>query len=503
VASIGYSQTPTADRSLDRLAEAANAISENQLARAEQLLNSVLATSRNDADALNLLGVVRAKQNRVSDAERLLRRALSSSPSHVGAHINLAELLISHDRSEEAMSILLSAYKLVPSRPEINLNLARLYGAKRNYAQAYEHLRLVPPEAFNDDYFLLMVRSLAALKRMQELSELARQFQQSNSDNAEARAEFATLLVKAGLHDDALTILNTGRRTSASFPILYALGIASLAAKQYDKAEQALTSALTLQPDDVATLRALAQVARITGNFEKALSHLIRARRIAPDSSAVLYDFGATTLQMGLVLDALPVFEQLHRDYPQEPAYLYALAAAYWTKGEVAAATRLMNSYVNLQPDVASGWYLLGAALLRQDRTSEAQTALQRSLSLKADPDTEYLLGVSLEKAANHIAAIERFRNVIKSRPDHAAAHAALGTAYREAENYAEARVELERAVELDANDLRANYQLGLVYAKLGLKEAAQKMFDRADVLRKQQHEQERVILKLIDAPEP
>src|SRR6185295_9076458 len=200
IASITHAQTN--DVNLSRLAEAVNAINETQLARAEQLLNSVLATSRNDADALNLLGVVRAKQNRVSDAERLFRRALSSLPSHIGAHLNLAELLISHDRSEEAMSILLSAYKLVPSRPEINLNLARLYGAKRKYAQAYEHLRLVPPEAFNDDYFLLMLRSLVALKRMQELSELARQFQQSNSDNAEARAEFATLLVKAGLHDD-------------------------------------------------------------------------------------------------------------------------------------------------------------------------------------------------------------------------------------------------------------------------------------------------------------
>jgi tetratricopeptide (TPR) repeat protein len=162
-----------------------------------------------------------------------------------------------------------------------------------------------------------------------------------------------------------------------------------------------------------------------------------------------------------------------------------------------------MNSYVALQPRDPSGWYLLGAALLRQERTSEAQSALQRSQSLKADPDTEYLLGVSFEKANNRTAAIEIFKKVIQSHPEHAAAHAALGTAYRETGNYAGARTELERAVELDANDLRANYQLGLVYAKLGEKEAAKKMFDRADELRKRQHDQERVILKLIDAPQP
>jgi len=77
----------------------------------------------------------------------------------------------------------------------------------------------------------------------------------------------------------------------------------------------------------------------------------------------------------------------------------------------------------------------------------------------------------------------------------HAAAHAALGAAYREAGNYDEARLELERAVELDSNDLRANYQLGLVYAKLGQKDAAKRMFDRADELRTRQRDQERVMV--------
>jgi len=503
IASIGHAQTPTADPNLDRLADAANAIGGNQFAHAEELLNSVLATSPNDADALNLLGVVRAKQNRIADAERLFRRAISSLQSHVGAHINLAELLISHDRSEEAMPILLSAHKLAPSRPEINLNLANLYITKSNYSQAYEHLRLISPETFNDRYFVLMLRSLLGLKRTQELRELVNQFRQANSADAETQAEFATLLVKAGFHDEALIILNTARQTSPSFPILYALGIANLAVKQYDKADESLTLALAFQPQDVATLRALARVARVTGNFEKALSHLIQARRIAPNSPGLLYEFGTTTLEMGLVLDALPVFEQLHRDYPREPAYLYGLAAAHWKKGEVGETTRLMNSFILLQPRSPSGWYLLGASLLRQEKTSEAKAALERSLSLKVDPDTEYLLGVIFEKSGNRNSASEMFRKVVQSSPNHAAAHASLGTAYREAGNYAEARRELERAIGLDANDLRANYQLGLVYAKLGEKEAAQKMFDRAEELRKRHREEETVILKLIDEPSP
>ena len=130
----------------------------------------------NDPDALNLLGVVRAKQNRPAEAEQLFRRALARSPAHVSAHINLGELLLTTNRSQEAMVILLRAHKLAPTRPDINLNLGRLYLEKNNYQQAREHLRLVPREAFNDDYFLLSLRTLIGLKQTDEVRNLDREF---------------------------------------------------------------------------------------------------------------------------------------------------------------------------------------------------------------------------------------------------------------------------------------------------------------------------------------
>jgi Flp pilus assembly protein TadD len=466
---IVQAQTATGDINLERLAQAVSAISENRLSQAEELLNSVLAALPNDADALNLLGVVRAKQDRRAEAERLFKRALTRSPSHLGAHINLGELLLTTNRSSEAMTILLRAHKLAPNRPEINLNLARLYAEKANYQEAHKFLRLVPREAFN-------------------------------SETDKSKAEFALLLSKGGFNEEALGILNDAQQKT--FPVLYALGVVKAAQKQFEQAEEYLNAALAIKPDDVSTLRALARVARLNGNLEKALSHLVKARRLSPNSPAVLYDFGITTFQMDLFLDALPVFEQLHRDRPREPAYLYALAAVRWRKSETGETARLMNSYIALKPSDPAGFYLLGAALLQQDSFVKARAALERSLNLKADPQTEYLLGVTLEKLGQRSAAIETFQRVIRTQPNHAAAHAALGSAYREAGNYAEARVALQRAVELDPNDLRANYQLGLVYAKLGDNEAAKRLFARADDLRAQQRNQESVVLKLTDPPQ-
>ena len=503
VAPILHAQTTDSDINLRRLADAVKAINESQLAPAEELLNAILKTAPNDPDALNLLGVVRAKQSRATEAERLFRRALARSPSHLSAHINLGELLLNNNRPAEAMPILLRAHKLAPDRPEINLNLARLHADKDSYQQAYDYLRLVTRENFSDDYFLLMARSLMALKRTNDLPALIAEFRELSPEAPETHAAFAMQLAKGGFNDDALRILNAAyQKSPTSFPVLYGLGLITAGLKQFDKADQYFSAALAIKPDDVATLRALARVARSNGNLEKSLSHLVEARRLAPNSPAVLYDFGVTAFQMDLFLDALPVFERLHRDHPREPAYLYGLAAVRWRKGETVETARLMNSYITLQPRDASGYYLLGAALLRQDLFVEAQAALKRSFSLKADPETEFLLGVASEKLGDRAAAIETFRRVIKARPDHAAALSALGAAYREAGNFTEAQAALERAVELDQNDLRATYQLGLVYSKLGNSEAAKRMFARADDLRGQQRNLESVVLKLIDSPQ-
>lgn len=503
-ASAAPAQTPRGEQlNLRRLEQAAAALGAGDLQRAESLLNAVLAAAPRDADALNLLGVLRARQQRGAEAERLFRRALTAEPAHLGAHVNLCELLLVSGRASEALDLLLAAHRLAPDRPDINFKLATLYGGRGEHESALEHLRRVPPTAAGGEYFPLLLKSLLALGRQEEARRLAREFADYPEADARARSEFAVALARGGLFDDALGLLEAARvREPRSFQLLFTLGFIGAAAGRHEKAEAHLAEALSVKPDDVETLRALASVARSRGNFEQALAHLMRARRVAPESPRVLYDFGVTTLRMGLLLDALQAFEQLQRAHPREPAYLYGLAAARLKKGETAEAVRLLKEFTTLRPNDAAGFYLLGAALHSLEQTAEARAALERSLSLKPDADAEYLLGETLAQAGERAKAVELFRRVVRARPDHASAHAALGTAYREQGDYAAAKAELERAVELDPDDLRASYQLGLVYAKLGDKDGAQKMFARADELRGRERQRESVILKLIDPPQ-
>ncbi|PWT96056.1 MAG: hypothetical protein C5B55_00530, partial [Blastocatellia bacterium] len=301
-----FGQTPTGT-SLERLQEAATAISQGQLVKAESLLDPILQASPRDADALNLLGVVRAQQHKNIEAEQLFRRALTSSPNHVGAHVNLAQLYSTTGRTREALPILLAAYKLAPERADVNLGLAAIYESSQDYERALQHLRAIHRTEANADYDQLLLKVLLKLNRLDEARALALEFKNSSMADEEARAQFALQLAGGGLVDEALEILGQGRRDS--FPIMYATGVINGGAKRYDAADSALSAALILKPDDVQTLRAIARVARARGELEKSLSYLVRARKLAPDVSGVLYDFGATALQMNLYLDALPVFE--------------------------------------------------------------------------------------------------------------------------------------------------------------------------------------------------
>ncbi len=136
-----------ADVNLRRLQQAVGAIRDGQLPQAEALLTSVLKTLPRDADALNLLGVVRAQQHRAAEAETLFKRALAVAPAHVGAHVNLGELYLASNRPQAALQILLAAHKLAPERADVNLNLATLYESRREHQRALDYLRLVPRTA--------------------------------------------------------------------------------------------------------------------------------------------------------------------------------------------------------------------------------------------------------------------------------------------------------------------------------------------------------------------
>jgi tetratricopeptide (TPR) repeat protein len=500
IAFAAFASDVFAQRRTGHIARAVALIERGELVLAEAELRAALAERRDEAEAFNLLGVIRARQGRTREAEGFFRRAIELAPDAIGARINLGQLYMESHDWDRALLAFSEAARLASDNEEVDRNLAAIYAQRGDFSQAIAHLRKIPAANRTAPDLYLLVKSYLELADKDEALELARaSLDRLPSDDA---ANLATLFAARGLLDDAISLLEAAqRRDPRSFAVHYNLATAYYQKKDLARAEEHYMAALAIKPEDVATLRALARVANARGEWEKALSHLARARKLAPTSTEILYEFGVAALRLNLFLDALPIFEQLQKLRPNEPPYIYMLAAAYLQKGDRPQAETLMRRYIALRPNDPAGYYQLGLALYGLNRFAEARQALERSLSLREHPETEFLLGLVAENEGSLDEAIQRMERVLALAPEHAAAQATLGIALAKRGDYERARLALERAIALDPRNRRAHYQLGLVYARLGDKGRARQMIEIAEKLRVEERDRERVIFKLVEPP--
>lgn len=488
---------------LDRLQRAADMIRKGKLATAEAELDVVFRRTPNEANAFNLLGVVRAQQHRAPEAEQLFLSAIKFNKSLLGAYLNIGQLYIDLGKPDRALWAFTEAAKLQPENPDINFNLASLHEQKKEYERALEYLTQIPVAQADSNVLFLLIKTHLALNHIEEAKALSAPLKKSSKVPPDMAAALAEVFAQHGLFDESIEILEAARRGSGpSFALLYNLGASFYQKGERQRAQESYLAALSLKPNDVPTLRALARVARDRGELEKALSYLVRARKLEPDSPPLLYEFGWTALNLKLLFDASQVFRRLHEMQPNEPSSLYALAATHLLKGDIELAQPLIERYIELRPKDARGYYLLGVGLYTLQRLKQARAALEKSLALAISPDAQYYLALIADSDGDVAQATSLLQSVLKADPNLAAAHTVLGTIYVKQKSYPAGRAELERAIELDPKNLKAHYQLGVVYSRLGDKARAQEMFAAADKLRKEEREQAEVSLKLIEPPQ-
>ena len=100
-----------------RLMEAAIAMNENDLPRAEPLLRQHLKDDPFDVYAIRMFAELAGRIGRYRDAENLLRRAVEISPSFTMARANLALVLYRQNRASEAIEELNRVLAEDPDNP--------------------------------------------------------------------------------------------------------------------------------------------------------------------------------------------------------------------------------------------------------------------------------------------------------------------------------------------------------------------------------------------------
>lgn len=117
------------------------AFQEGRYAEARQQLESAQRLRPDDADVLNLLGLVYFKTNAFPEAEVIYRRLIRENPNVFILHSNLGLILFKQGKHDEAENFLRRAIELRPNYAKSHLYLGLLYRQRRKYADALEHLK--------------------------------------------------------------------------------------------------------------------------------------------------------------------------------------------------------------------------------------------------------------------------------------------------------------------------------------------------------------------------
>lgn len=117
------------------------AFQEGRYGEARRELESAQRLRPDDADVLNLLGLVYFKTNAFPEAEVIYRRLIGENPNVFILHSNLGLILFKQGKLEEAEHFLLRAVDLRPNYAKSHLYLGLLYRQKKKFGLALEHLK--------------------------------------------------------------------------------------------------------------------------------------------------------------------------------------------------------------------------------------------------------------------------------------------------------------------------------------------------------------------------
>jgi tetratricopeptide (TPR) repeat protein len=149
--------------------------------------------------------------------------------------------------------------------------------------------------------------------------------------------------------------------------------------------------------------------------------------------------------------------------------------------GDHLVAQQRFQEAVKLEPENPTTLYNLGNAAFHLQQWTLAETSYRDCLRL--DPNhaaCQHALALLLVRRNRPKEAWQLVQDWLARQPDSASAHAAYGWLLRESGDLPAAQEQLQKALELDAANVRALIELGQLYEAYAYPERARSLYQRA-----------------------
>lgn len=339
-----------------------------RLDEAEALYRRVLLAVPNEANSLNLLGVIRIQRGDPAGAVALIEQAIAAAPRFPQAHHNMGWALQSLGRFADAEAHYRAALALDDNLAESHNNLGNVLLNLGRQAEAR-----------------------AAFERAVAL----------RPDYAEALSNLGDLLRQLGEDDAAVAML---RRSLAVNPRNAAaennLGIALLAADRLEEAEAAFRRAVALNPCSAVAWNGLGSALDLRNKPTEAIAAFRRALDVQPRYAAAMTNLGTAFRALADYGRGIELQQQALDIEPDNPTIHANLGNLYADIGAWDDAIRCYERVLALGP--AESEVGLGGLCMAYAEMKDFETCLRYARRLyEIDHGSDFALATIVSALAN------------------------------------------------------------------------------------------------------
>jgi tetratricopeptide (TPR) repeat protein len=488
------------------LSQIQDLVQQGDLPAASSQLSSAIKTFPHEPGFYNLLGVVEARQANFTAAESNLKKAVELLPQFTSAWLNLGRLYQEASNRDpgtarKALDAYLELLKFQPKNIEANYQAAVLFERQGAFQNSQSYLSHLPAEAQERAQALaLRLANHAALGHAAQAQEAAERLL-SSTDLSEADVVSIQPALEAHNQTDLELKLFQGldARQLASAGSLYRLGVLLERKEKLPEARTVFEKVTAAQTPAAPLLLDLARVAYKQHDLNGALGYLAHARDLEPRNPGIHFFFGMVCVDLDLPVEARRSLTEAVRLDSENAYYNYALGAVAVQSRTPGDAIPYFQEYIAHKPEDPRGRFALGAAYFYIANYAAARTELH---AVEKRPETaagaHYFLGRIAKQEENLAQAESELRQAVAVNPAFADALAELAHVHIRMEKYADARMELERAREIDPDNFRVNANLLILYQKT--KDArADAQHSRFEEIKQQRSENEQLLWRTIE----
>jgi tetratricopeptide (TPR) repeat protein len=204
------------------------------------------------------------------------------------------------------------------------------------------------------------------------------------------------------------------------------------------------------------------------GWLDEAVKEFTKAIELDPDSAHAHDNLATVLADKGQLREALREYLVAIELEPQSPTAHYNLASFLATHAHDLAVNEYKET-LSLEWDYPDAHINLGLTYAERGQFQEALASYQEALKIDPrDMVAKHEMATVLMDMGRPGEAIPMLREVVKAEADNLDAWVDLGNCYATKGIYSESEKALDKALELDATDLMANYHMAALRAAQG-----------------------------------